>query len=268
MPQTKATKKFEKKHLKGVLKRRKEFAKVKQRVQTRDRKKARRAEQASNSENGQTKGETAKSQSQNLANMSVDEFFQSSVDVPEPSRATNNSAASSKSSTKRKRNGHTYSSQSDSEMSEPDSGLQNLLQDGSDNVSDSVGSPTAHKEELEALAEKDPEFYKYLKENDAELLAFGENGELEGLDDGNGESLDLDRMDLENSESTSIRAKTGSKDQNEVTKLVVDRWRKAMNDKKSLKAAKELSLAFRAAVHPNNDGKAHFKYSISNPDGM
>ena len=270
MPQTKATKKFEKKHLKGVLKRRKEFARVKQRVQTRERKKARRAEQALNSENEQAKDEnlkqSANSHSQNLANMSVDEFFQSSVDVPEQPRATNNTT-SLKSSAKRKRDGHIYSSQSDSESSEPNSRLKNLLQEDSDNSSDSVGSPTAHKEELEALAEKDPEFYKYLRENDAELLAFGENEELKGLGEGNEDSLDLDKLDLENSGSNDTRVKSVDKDQNEVTKSMVDRWRKAIEDRRSLKAAKELSLAFRAAVHPDNDGKAHFKYSISNPDG-
>lgn len=271
MPQSKATKKFEKKHLKGVLKRRKEFAKVKQRIQTRERKKSRRAEQASDLENGKATGEipeqSAESHLQNLADMSVDEFFQSSVDVPEQPGDIKNSITRLKPSAKRKRDGHTYSSQSDSETPEPNSGLQNLLQDGSDNDSDSVGSPAAHKEELDALAEKDPEFYKYLKENDAELLAFGENGELEGLGEVNEDSQDLDNMDLKESESASVQPNFVDKEQTEVTKLMVERWRKAMEEKRSLKAAKELSLAFRAAVHPNSDGKAHFKYAISNPDG-
>ena len=269
MPQSKATKKFEKKHLKGVLKRRKEFAKVKQRIQTRDRKKARRAEQASNVEDGQPTGEalaqSAKSNPEGLANMSVDEFFQSSVDVPEQPRT---SPGSSKSSAKRKRDGHSYSSQSEAEMSEPGAGLQNLLQNDSDHSSSSVGSSRTHKEELEALAKKDPGFLQYLKENDAELLEFGENGELEGLENDNQDLQDQDNMDLENGVGDHLEDTNTNKNENEVTKQMVDRWRTAMGEKKSLKATKELSLAFRAAVHPNNDGKAHLKYSISNPDGM
>ena len=269
MPQSKATKKFEKKHLKSVLKRRKEFAKVKQRIQTRERRKARREEQASKADDGHlTDGaptQTAKPNPQNLATMSVDEFFQSSIDVPEQPRR---SISSSKVSAKRKRDEHLHSSQSDSEVSEPGAGLQNLLQDNSDHDSDSVGSSRAHKKELEALAKKDPGFFRYLKENDAELLEFGENGELEELDVVTQDMEEEDNMQLENNAGDNLELTNTDKNENEVSKSMVDRWRIAMNEKKSLKATKELSLAFRAAVHPNNDDKAHFKYSISNPDGL
>lgn len=39
-----------------------------------------------------------------------------------------------------------------------------------------------HRAELEALAQRDPEFYAYLKETDEDLLAFGA-GEAESSDD-------------------------------------------------------------------------------------
>ena len=274
MPQSKATKKFEKKHLKGVLKRRKEFAKVKQRIQTRERKKARRAELEENEQNaGKTATNREAANAQKLASMNVDEFFQSPIDIPELPQKAKKASASLKASTKRKRddeeNAH---AETDDDASDIGAGLQNLLEDGSDAGSDSLGDPDEHKHELDALAAKDPEFYKYLQENDAELLDFGKNGELEGMDehDEDEDERDVDQAAADGEDGNEVQedGMTIGTGKNEVTEATVKKWQSAMSERHSIRAAKELSLAFRAAVHPNDDGKMRFKYSISNPDGM
>lgn len=59
--------------------------------------------------------------------------------------------------------------------------------------SDAEGPTTdaQHVEDLKALALKDPEFFKYLQENDAELLDFGGEGEeadIESESESEGES--------------------------------------------------------------------------------
>jgi len=51
------------------------------------------------------------------------------------------------------------------------------LDDGEDEGSEV--DPTQHMQDLKALAEKDPEFFKYLQENDAELLNFEGNTNVE-----------------------------------------------------------------------------------------
>lgn len=53
------------------------------------------------------------------------------------------------------------------------------------------GEVSRHKAQLEALKQKDPEFYEYLRSTDAELLGFGE-GEEEDEDEEAGSSQEGD----------------------------------------------------------------------------
>lgn len=64
--------------------------------------------------------------------------------------------------------------------------------------------------ELSKLAEKDPEFYKYLQENDRELLNFNPNAV---------QDRDEDMSDAEDEESKAIPA---------LTKDILQKWQKAL----------------------------------------
>lgn len=72
----------------------------------------------------------------------------------------------------------------------------------------------AHLHELSQLAQKDPEFYKYLQENDRELLEFNPNsarqhGDMEGIEDGVESDDELELTPI-------------------LTKDVLRRWQKAL----------------------------------------
>ena len=84
MAQTKATKKFEKNHLKDVLERRKKAAKFKQKQQVRERKKARRAAERDDEDNGHKEEGGARKQTSGnpFEHMSVDEFFEGGFEIP------------------------------------------------------------------------------------------------------------------------------------------------------------------------------------------
>ncbi|TBU59905.1 Noc2-domain-containing protein [Dichomitus squalens] len=100
-------------------------------------------------------------------------------------------------------------------------------------VDDLEDEGEAHLLELSKLAEKDPEFYKYLQENDQELLNFKLNGEAEeGEED----------EDVMEEDRTPV-----------LTKEVLQRWQKALLDHRSLKALRKLLIAFRSAVHMNEE---------------
>ncbi|WKT39861.1 hypothetical protein QSH57_001680 [Fusarium oxysporum f. sp. vasinfectum] len=217
----KATKKFEKRHLTGVLDKRKAGAKIKQRHQMQDKKKARKSKDAEfhkgskDGEDGEVKKPSAKGKKVN--DMSVDEFFSGGFDDIIDSKDKKAGKLG-----KRKRNG---AAAEDNETSDSD---------------DSIGAQPI--ETMEKLAENDPEFYKFLKENDPEALDFDDNADL--------------------AEAEAVAQG------NELTRELVASWRKAMAEKNSLRAARQVVLAFRCAAHLNEDdeGESQQRYAINSPE--
>ncbi|KAF2100304.1 Noc2-domain-containing protein [Rhizodiscina lignyota] len=266
MAQTKATKKFEKNHLKDTIKRRKEAAKIKQKKQVKEKRKARRAK-----EDGQAaeddeeveggKAPSGKANGNTFADMSVDEFFQGGFDIPElPGKKKKGKVTG-----KRKR--AEVDEQEDDAGSSSDEAQENgaIEEDDDDESEDDMED---HKQQLEALAKNDPEFYKHLQENDPELLEFTDDNELAGLQ----------LSESEEDEPKAKKQKTGKKGRaddedsfgeessNEVTKEMVEKWHTGMKEHNSLRGMREIIMAFRAAVRSNEDDGKEYKYSVSNPD--
>ncbi|KAF1971657.1 Noc2-domain-containing protein [Bimuria novae-zelandiae CBS 107.79] len=263
MPVTKATKKFEKNKLAGVLKKRKDVAKIKQRKQMDAKRKQRKALDNAPADGVETSdGKKANSNGAKddaFSEMSMDQFFQGSFQVPEMKKKSTKPKTG-----KRKRTPVEAgtSDDSDVDMAEASVGAEEE-EEGSD--SDSGNDMEAHKKELAGLAEKDPEFYKHLKAHDPELLDF--------------EDADLDALELSASEDEKTPRKKrksdkGAKDEeaestgtgNEVTKKLIQKWKQAMAEKFSLRATREVVLAFRSACHLDDETKERYKYSISDSD--
>ena len=76
-----------------------------------------------------------------------------------------------------------------------------------------TGSTSQHKQQLEKLKDKDPEFYKFLQENDSELLDF-ENMSSGSDDDGDEDEGEEDGDDKEKVGSEGDEDE--SEDENEV----------------------------------------------------
>jgi nucleolar complex protein 2 len=259
MPISKATKKFQKDKLGDVIKRRKDVAKIKQRKQMDTKKKERKVRD--NARADDLEEEAAKKPKTNGAKedekfgeMSMDQFFQGGFQIPEMSKKKTKSKTG-----KRKR------TPVEEEGSGEDVGdaLNGAEESGSE--SESGDDAEAHKEQLAGLAEKDPEFYKYLEENDAELLDFAEDADLAEIDGLSGSEDEATPRKKRKADVPDDESEAG----NELTKKTVQKWKASMESQHSLRAMKELVLAFRAASHMHDDESAKkYKYSISDSDGM
>ncbi|KAF2707285.1 ribosome assembly protein-like protein Noc2 [Pleomassaria siparia CBS 279.74] len=276
MPPSKSTKKFEKNRLHDVLKSRKVVGKIKQKQQINAKRKQRRA-QDNEPVDGVEKPNGIKSQSKDpkdsaLGEMSMDQFFQGGFQLPEMSKKSTSKTKTGK--RKRTPIPEDAASDSDEEMAEAPA-----AEDESGSDSESGDDAEAHKEQLAALADKDPEFYKYLKDNDAELLDFAEEAdlaEIDALSASEDEKTPRKKQKsakaakVESDEEAEAEAEDEEEDEEsgdkEVTIKLIQKWRSSMEKAYSLRAMKEVALAFRAAAHLNDDGGKSYKYSISDPN--
>ncbi|KAA6414758.1 MAG: Noc2p family [Lasallia pustulata] len=267
----KATKKFEKNHLKDTIDKRKEVAKVKQRQQIKKKRQARNASDKAKVSDEDEKPRPArlndkgKDKANALSEMSVDDFFQGGFEIPEAkkTKAVGQGKAVQAKAGKRKR-------QEDGEESAEGSGCSSSAEDDAVHSDGGAGSAAEeslgiHKKDLDALAEKDPDFYKYLKENDAELLDFDENADLAEVGQLSEDEVPKKKR-KKSKETEDIEANEADEDEKEVTAAMVNKWRTAMVEQHSLRAMRQVVLAFRAAAHVNEEDGKEYKHTISNPD--
>lgn len=272
----KATKKFEQKHLTGVLDHRKATAKIKQRQQLKAKKQAKKSQDdefykgATNGESSaKSKGpkKTAKSNE-----MSVDEFFGGGFEIIEKQKP---SKTTSKKLGKRKRDdpAEDDDSEDDGDLDMPSDDEQPVGSDSEADTDEDDENLGMSKAAMDALAKDDPEFYKFLKENDPEALDFDEDADLAEVDElSDSEEEEQPKKKRKKEKKQSKKADDSDEepeDENELTQAMVARWKTSMVETHSLRAARQIVLAFRAAANLNMDDEESEKkqrYKISSPE--
>ena len=265
----KATRKFEKNHLKDTLEKRKAGAKIKQRNQVKAKQQARNAKDAEFEGKGgeeESKGK-APVKEDPFGKMNVDDFFQGGFEIPEKLAKKSKSKAVPEKLGKRKRSEPEVEDDDSSEVSFEEAPVLSDSEDGSEADYD-VGMS---KGAMDALASKDPEFYKYLKENDPEALDFDDDADLAEVDELSGSEDEQPKKKKKKSKNAPVEevqeeqaSEEEAEDASELTKEMVAKWTKAMKEQHSLRAMRQVVLAFRAAAHVNEDDGKEYKYSISN----
>lgn len=134
---------------------------------------------------------------------------------------------------------------------------------GLDDEEGSQVDPTQHMADLKALAEKDPEFFKYLQENDAELLNFDENTNAGDVEMGEGEDDEDSEEDSEGEDDTrskkgkgkakETKKKAPKKKDQVLTKELLKTWQKHILETRSFKSLRRLLIAFRSAAQSGSE---------------
>jgi len=269
----KSTRKFEKNHLKDVLEKRKAGAKIKQRQQVKAKRQARNAKDAEflGKKGGEDEAQTNGSAKEDpFGKMNVDDFFQGGFEIPEKLAKKSKSKSVPEKLGKRKRSQPEEDEDEDNDSSEASIEEAPVLSD-SEAESGAEDETGMSKSAMDALAEKDPEFYKFLKENDPEALEFDEDADLAEVDELSGEEEEEPKKKKQKKSKKSPvdeeeESEEEVEDSAEVTKDMVKKWTKAMKEQYSLRAMRQVVLAFRAAAHVNEDEGKEYKYSISNPE--
>ncbi|KAF4358848.1 hypothetical protein F8388_013652 [Cannabis sativa] len=129
-------------------------------------------------------------------------------------------------------------------------------------TSKSRGQATEHKEQLERLRQKDPDFYEFLKEHDKELLQFEDEDIEEDIDsDLEEEETEVDDVDEElkddDDDETSdleVAEKEEKPSKRVITATMVDEWCNSVQKDGKISAIRTLMKAFHTSCHYGDDG--------------
>ncbi|CAI4742969.1 BGP_1a_G0050820.mRNA.1.CDS.1 [Saccharomyces cerevisiae] len=222
---SKSTKKFQSKHLKHTLDQRRKEKIQKKRIQGRRGNKTdqEKADAAGTREQQQLK-KSAKEEV--FKDMSVETFFEKGIEIPKENKKLK------KKTTKEQSDEDSSSSEEEEDMGQS----------------------------MAKLAEKDPEFYKYLEENDKDLLDFAGTSPLDGIDSQDeGEDAERNSNIEEKSEQMELE-----KEKIELSLKLVRKWKKQLHDSPSLKLLRNIISAFKVAVNLNKEENIEdYKYAIT-----
>ncbi|KAI1890818.1 hypothetical protein AGOR_G00157530 [Albula goreensis] len=116
------------------------------------------------------------------------------------------------------------------------------------------GQASQHKDQLSRLKSKDPEFYKFLEENDRTLLNFDDTDSSEDEEESKYHTLpshleEAGSGDEEEADQASAKkSKKGSAEVIKVTEKMVEEWRVAIKAELTPRLFRDITQAFKAAV--------------------
>ncbi len=222
---SKATKKFQSKHLKHTLDHRKKLKDHAKRTAGRRGNKTEEEKQAAALTNEDQKlKQSAKEEV--FKDMKVEEFFDNTIDIPKMSKNL------------------TKDTQNKNAENNSESDQQSSAEDEEDVNMD-----------MHDLAEKDPDFYKYLAENEPDLLSFKASNPLDDISDEGEEEGDEDVAEKPVKSSSDAKV--------EVDMKLVTKWKKDLKKSPSFKTIRSVVAAFKAAVNMNKEENVEdYKFSV------
>ncbi|XP_029011423.1 nucleolar complex protein 2 homolog [Betta splendens] len=138
----------------------------------------------------------------------------------------------------------------------------------------SKGKASEHKQQLSRLKNKDPEFYKFLQENDQKLLNFDDTDSSEDEDeDEDEEDKKYHRLPSKLEEASSGEEEEDQKGSRKtkkaaetikVTEKMIEAWKVAMKQQPTFRLFREVTQAFKAAVATTKaEGESQCRFKVA-----
>ncbi|XP_054636159.1 nucleolar complex protein 2 homolog [Dunckerocampus dactyliophorus] len=127
------------------------------------------------------------------------------------------------------------------------------------------GKASQHKEQLSRLKNKDPEFYKFLQENDQNLLNFDDTDSSEDEDEEKYHRLPsmLEEASDEENEGDQISFKK-TDEAIKVTEKMIEAWKASLKKEPSPRLFRDITQAFKAAVATTKgEGVSQCRYKVA-----
>ncbi|MEQ2255665.1 hypothetical protein ILYODFUR_016305 [Ilyodon furcidens] len=129
------------------------------------------------------------------------------------------------------------------------------------------GKASEHKEQLSRLKSKDPEFYKFLEDNDQSLLHFDDTDSSEEEDENKYHKLPSELEEATSDEDDGEEASKKTKKAAEsikVTDKMIEGWRAALKKEPTPRLFREVTQAFKAAVATmKGEGGGQCRYKVA-----
>ncbi|XP_071369940.1 nucleolar complex protein 2 homolog isoform X1 [Centroberyx affinis] len=132
------------------------------------------------------------------------------------------------------------------------------------------GKASEHKDQLSRLKSKDPEFYKFLQENDQTLLNFDDTDSSEDEEERKYHTLPNQLEDASSGDDDEEEQKDSTKKSKKgvetikVTDKMIEDWRAAIKENPTPRVFREVTQAFKAAVATTKgEGGGQCRYKVA-----
>jgi nucleolar complex protein 2 len=219
----KSTKKFQAKHLKDTIKQRKKVQDHNKKISQRKGNKKSSSNQALPVDKNQKNAEV-------FDDVDVEEYFEKEEKLPEMNKKSKKEIAAAASAN---------TAEEEDESSEEEDIDKDM--------------------DMDALAKDDPEFYKYLKDNDKDLLDFNAINPLDAISDDEDDEEEVGENIEDRKRKMDVDRKTSTIT---VDSKLVKKWADDLkSDAPSIKTLKNVVIAYKAAI--NTDSNDTFKYAVT-----
>ncbi|EDO17179.1 hypothetical protein Kpol_1072p49 [Vanderwaltozyma polyspora DSM 70294] len=146
-----------------------------------------------------------------------------------------------------------------------------IVEEDAESSSSSEDEAVDMEANMAALSEQDPEFYKFLKDNDKDLLDFTASNPLDAISGSDNDDNDQD-ADQHEEEDTSNKvdenkdepAMEKAEEKIDLTLKLVLKWKKSLKEEPTLKLIRNVVTAFKVAVNLNKEENiAEYKYTVT-----